>query len=549
MNKSNNNRSNKNKKMKRIFMGVILGLLVICVATLGILYMLGERYYSTHFVKNTVINDIDVSDMTIQELNERIAQYTLTVYERAADGSIVEETISGDRVGLELSSTDELNQILESQGKGQWLFQKGQTIEISDFVDYNEGTWDRFIKLLQCFSEDFVQAPTDAYVSDYDEENNTYYIIPETQGNKLKKKKAIKVLSDAIRQLEPEVNLEDYDCYEKPAILQDDEGLKTLLENLNHYVNVTITYTFGDTVEVVDGDLINQWLIRNEDNSVTLDTTYVDEFVVMLRKRYDTIFRPRTFMTSYGKEVSLSTGDYGWWMNYSQEMKELAAMIEDGMSGERTPVYYQTAAQYGSKDYGDTYIEINLTAQHLFYYEDGKLVLETDFVSGNAARGNATPDGVYALTYKERNATLTGEDYATPVSYWMPFNMHIGLHDATWRYQFGSDLYKTSGSHGCINLPYVVAQELYSRISKGIPVICYYLEGTESDSITVQTSEQIAQSVVERINEIGTVTKEREKAILHARSLYDELNAAEKKMVTNYDVLVEAEKKFEELKK
>ena len=39
--------------------------------------------------------------------------------------------------------------------------------------------------------------------------------------------------------------------------------------------------------------------------------------------------------------------------------------------------------------------------------------------------------------------------------------------------------YKTKGSHGCINMPYEKAQELYGYIEKGTPVICYHLAGTE----------------------------------------------------------------------
>ena len=122
-------------------------------------------------------------------------------------------------------------------------------------------------------------------------------------------------------------------------------------------------------------------------------------------------------------------------------------------------------------------MEINLTAQHLFYYQDGELILESDFVSGNSARGYDTPAGVYGITYKQRDATLTGETYETPVSYWMPFNGNIGMHDASWRAAFGGDIYKTNGSHGCINLPVSVAAELYGYVEKGTPVICYYLPG------------------------------------------------------------------------
>lgn len=550
MNKNNyehSNRSRRGKKSRNILLGIIIGLLAIAIIVLAGVYVAGERYYSTHFLKGTVVNDIDVSGMTIDELNQKIRLYKLTIIERTAEGDYVEETISGDEVGLQLSSTKDLSEILESQKKGNWITENGKTYQFDDFVDYDEKIWKQCMGYLQVFSDDFQQAPTDAYLSEYDVEANTYHIVPETKGNQVKKKKVMQLLSDAVRQLEPKVNLEEEESYVTPSVYSDDEQLNTLLTNKNNYVNVTITYTFGDNIEVVDGDLIHQWITVNEDNTISLDTTYVDEYVASLRKKYDSIFRSRTFVTTSGEEITISTGDYGWWMNYVQEARELAAMIHAGESGERTPVYYQTAAQYGKPDYGDTYIELNLTAQHMYYYENGKLVLESDFVSGNSSRGNATPDGVYGITYKQRNATLVGEDYETPVSYWMPFNNHIGLHDATWRYKFGGNLYKTSGSHGCINLPYKVAQELYSRISQGTPVICYYLDGTESDSVTEQTPEEIAQAVIERISEIGKVTKDSEKTLLRVRAIYEELSASEKKLVTNYDVLVSAEETFKEL--
>ena len=159
-------------------------------------------------------------------------------------------------------------------------------------------------------------------------------------------------------------------------------------------------------------------------------------------------------------------------------------MIRSGESGTREPVYSQTAASHGTNDYGDTYVEINLTAQHLFFYKDGKLLVESDFVSGNEARGWSTPSGAYPLTYKERNATLNGEGYSTPVSYWMPFNGGIGLHDAGWRSSFGGTIYKTNGSHGCINLPPSVAKIIYENISQGDPILCYELEGTEQTTTT-----------------------------------------------------------------
>ena len=544
---NNNNRKKRGSGKSHIFLGILIGLSVVAAIALIAVYAYGERFYGTHFLKDTVINDINVSGMTIDELNAKVRRYQLTVTERTSTGELVEEIITGDEIGLGLSSVDQLQQILNRQKKGKWISQNGKTYEFEDFVDYDEKYWEECMSYLKCFSEDFIVEPTNATIADYNEEIHAYEIVPETQGNLPKTDKVKELLSEAVRTLETKVNLEEQDCYESPTVYRDDKDLNTLATNLNHYVNVTITYTFGENEEVVDGDLINQWISVNDDLSISLDKTYVDEYVASLRKKYDTIFRSRSFMTSYEKEVTIATGDYGWWMNYTKEAAELAEMIEAGESGERTPVYYQTAAQYGTQDYGNTYVEINLTAQHMFYYENGKLILESDFVSGNSSKGNGTPDGVYGITYKQRNATLVGEDYETPVSYWMPFNKHIGLHDATWRHRFGSNIYKTSGSHGCINLPYKVAQELYGRISQGVPVICYFLDGTESKTETEQTAEEIARSVIERISEIGAVTKNSEKAITRARVVYEELEKNEKALVTNYDVLVAAEAAYKEL--
>lgn len=141
-----------------------------------------------------------------------------------------------------------------------------------------------------------------------------------------------------------------------------------------------------------------------------------------------------------------------------------------------------TANSHGANDYGDSYVEINLTAQHLFLYRNGLLVMETDFVSGNTSKDCGTPAGAFGITYTEKDAVLRGDDYETPVEYWMPFNGNIGMHDATWRQKFGGTIYKTGGSHGCVNLPKDAAQQIFSVVSTNYPVLVYELSGTEQSN-------------------------------------------------------------------
>lgn len=87
-----------------------------------------------------------------------------------------------------------------------------------------------------------------------------------------------------------------------------------------------------------------------------------------------------------------------------------------------------------------------------------------------------TPPGVFGLSYKTTNAVLRGAGYQTPVNYWMPFYGNYGMHDATWRSEFGGSIYIADGSHGCINLPLDMAAQIYQYVSAGFPVICYYYE-------------------------------------------------------------------------
>ena len=128
-------------------------------------------------------------------------------------------------------------------------------------------------------------------------------------------------------------------------------------------------------------------------------------------------------------------------MDNAAEAAAIISDLEGGAPVTRDLNYSMTAASHGANDYGDSYVEINLTGQHLFLYKNGSLVLETDVVTGKPDGSHETPPGVFGITYCEKNATLRGANYATPVSYWMPFNGDIGLHDATWQPAFGGSLY------------------------------------------------------------------------------------------------------------
>ena len=236
---------------------------------------------------------------------------------------------------------------------------------------------------------------------------------------------------------------------------------------------VTITYQFGDQSEVLDNDRILSWLKEQEDGSVAIDEQQAKAFVKELAEKYDTAYTTRTFHTTGGRDIQIAQGDYGWRIDQEAETKHLLELLAAKQSATCEPIYAQTAAIHAQNDWGTTYVEVSLTDQYLWLYKDGHCILESYFVSGNPTRGHATPKGIYGLTYKTRDATLSGEGYNSKVKYWMPFNRNVGLHDAPWRKTFGGQIYRNNGSHGCINLPPANAAKIYENVDKNTPVIVY----------------------------------------------------------------------------
>ncbi len=427
----------------------------------------------SRFASGTELGGKDVSDMTVQELKRDINNYTLKVVYRDDNGESLEEVIFGKDFGIYVEE-DKARELLEEQGVLEYLSGQGKKYQTGDWFRYDEERLAKAVKKLSCFDASRFEVPRNAYISTYDEKEG-YQIVEETKGNIIDESKAYQIIVDAVSNMEEKVDLSEKDCYQEAEITAENKALNRTLKQMNTYAGAKITYRFGQEKEVVDGKLISKWIRVNKNGNVVLKKKKIEEYVANLRKKYDTIFKSRKFKTSYGKTITISGGDYGWWMNSSKEEKKLTQLIQAGKKVERTPEYYQTAQSYGKKDYGNSYVEINLTTQHVFLYDKGKKILETDCVTGNSARGYDTPAGAYSVTYTERNATLKGENYATPVKYWMPFNRNIGMHDADWRSSFGGEIYKYNGSHGCVNLPPDKAAIIFKYVKKGTPVFCYKL--------------------------------------------------------------------------
>lgn len=459
--------SKEKKSHKKIWIGIGVGIGIILAVYLALSF-----YFSTRFYFNTTMNGFNVTGKTAAQVDEEMQQnaatHTLTLKERGGKT----ETIAADQVNMRYISDGKISQMLNDQNAFAWpmsLVPSGHQ-ELEATFSYDDAQLTNALNQLQAVSGAEVVKVANAYPKF----NGTGYVIePEVNGNELDPAKLKEAVKNAILSGDTELDLESAGCYKTPSFTKDSSKVKAAMDTMNKYLNATVTYTFGDATEVLDKNTINTWLAVDGNMDVQFNQDLMTTYVANLSDKYDTYGITRSFQTSGGGSVSIAGGDYGWLIDQDEEVAALIPIIQAGQPVTREPVYAKTAASHNSPDYGNTYVEISLGGQYMWFYKNGGLVVGTPVVTGSLSGGFATPSGVYDLDYKAMNVTLKGEGYASPVTFWMPYGGDIGIHDASWRTDFGGSIYVNSGSHGCVNTPYAAAQAIYNGIEDGTPVIVY----------------------------------------------------------------------------
>jgi hypothetical protein len=227
--------------------------------------------------------------------------------------------------------------------------------------------------------------------------------------------------------------------------------------------------------------LIN-WITRQDNGYYYLDDTTIHDncakFVAEIAAQVDERHNSIPFPSTNSGTINLSCAEYGHVIDQPGETEALFKELKDCTSEEKEPLY--SLNKNVDSRFGGTYVEADLSNQHVYYYENGQLILDTPCVSGTKYDSSRhTVLGLYSIYYKQRNRTLQGPmvngvpSYTSFVNFWMPFYKGYGLHDASWRGSFGGTIYYSSGSHGCINLPYNAAATLYEHTEVGTPVIVF----------------------------------------------------------------------------
>ncbi len=464
----------KTAKICAIVVGALLLLSVAAYIALGF-------YYNPFYTYGTWINGIYCTGLDAATVNQKLIDseqdFVLTIQE--ADGK--KEQIEGKSIGYSLDYSEALFGIKKRQNPFNWGYYVFYPLQekITPKVSYDDNLLQEQIEQLQCYH---LEEQNQKLTPQIKKKGSLYQLIDE-RTEIIDQDKTIKIIRDAVLSGKRVVSLTDSNCYIPFEMSEQDKRIYELWKQIDRIQNSKIVYQDAALELTLDGTEAIKWLQMDEQGdfildhgSPVLDREQIEKYTEKIAAKFDSNGNVRTWIRNDGKVVTIHSKGKGYRVDCEAEAAEILSTITTGNKRTRLPIYAVKGEPREAIDMGDTYIEIDMTAQKLYYYKNKQQVFESDIVTGNVSRRHSTPEAVCEIYYMQKNRTLHGADYESFVYYWMAVKGHIGIHDATWRDEFGGDIYKTAGSHGCINIPKKKAAELYQIVEVGTPVIMYYLD-------------------------------------------------------------------------
>ena len=434
----------------------------------------------THFKKGTYYLGVDISGLTLEKANEKLAKaidgYTVTIKERGGK----EEVLTAEQMGISYRENDSLAGILKEADKGK-------TINQPYTVWCDMGKLEKAIDALDCMQEASMTDPTDPYIEEKDGE---LVVVPGTEGTRINRS----ALQETLRSV---VDVPDTDevngsakattlasdtldyvldltkggvYYVSSGSIKDAEDLEALAEKWNKVKDVELTCSFGDAQEAVRVGDVFDW----DEDSVYANSNKVWALVSGWSKKYNTYGKPFDFKTHSGTMETVRAYGYGWELDIDATSDILFEEFQKGESKEVEPVFKHKAYGWENNGLSGSYIEVSIAEQKTWVYDNGKCVFEADVTTGAPTILQQTQTGCYALGETEKDASLSSiatQGNEGTVDYYIPFNGEQGFHDAPWRSDFGGDIYQTNGTHGCINMSTSDMAAFVKVTSKGMPVV------------------------------------------------------------------------------
>ena len=466
-------------------------------------------YYCNRWDPYTEICDVDVSGNTLEQsketLQKHIDNYVLHI-EGRNDGTL---EICGKDIDLTVEFEKELEALYkEKEQKFHFLHWGKKTYAKAVNAQFDEN---KLVNILQkselvCGSDNYkIEKPKSAKIV-YSEEKNSAIIQKEQLGNTIILSELQKVVKEQIVQMEDTLKLtakKNENVYKKPSRYSNDEKLVNAIEKYNDYLLNSIVWDMGeDTTESITPENIKNWLSVNKDGKVKINEEKLNLWVETFCLKYKTQGTTRKFVTHDNRTINISEGDYGWRLDYKKTCKQALksirynnekadkdAYIKDPSEENRLkltknlePIYSNTAYKRDyvnfSEDWDtENYSEVDIGNQMVYVYQKGKMVYSCVCVTGLLSDPErATKTGCYYIKDKKEEYTLVGSDYETPTKYWVRI-MWTGtgyhyLARSDWS-RWTPEIYKTRGSHGCINLQLEDAEKIFNLVHMGDAVFIH----------------------------------------------------------------------------
>ncbi len=462
-----------------VLKGTGLGLFIILLSLIG-MYLGLAYYYADGFSYNTWINGVYCTGKSVNEVNDELLKQFDYEGLTIIDGDGKSYTILPEEVSLSFDFNESLNIYLERQNPYLWidnLMGNAGEKTLEPVMKYDEAAFAEKVGGFAFFREGMREKG----IVEIRKGEQGYYLV-DGCSHILNEEKAKTLIREAFEGGEDQLDLALAGCYEDLPMTEEMRQNLEIWEKIEGYQDCGIVYQFGEESVPVDGSVVCNFILMDEEGNFVLDEggnlctdeEKVYEFVDQLSDEYDTVGKVRQFQATRGDVVTVEGGIYGNQIDRDAEKEYLLQAFLEGRREVHEPAYLQMARNQGKDDIGDTYIEVDMTNQMMYYYENGELKIETPVVTGNTSLRRGTPTGTNYVYNKQRNRVLRGADYESPVKYWIPVKGAIGIHDASWRSTYGGEIYKTNGSHGCINTPLDKVSELYDMVEIGTPCIMFY---------------------------------------------------------------------------
>lgn len=441
----------------------VLQFIGIFFVALTVLTITAFHFANTHFRVGTSIQGVDCSFLTVEQAKQKIDE-EMKNQSVTFDFLRNSYTATYGQFEVTVNGTSELEEIMQHQyiAPKEEYFLTDKNLNEEKVVSYLRG--------MPELREENMIKPQNASLMWNGER---MVIVPEVEGHWIEFDEACDFVIDFLKEGEKPNHTLDMESlmYCLPDIRSNNIELIKQQQEVNSILNTTINFHLADgSVYTLDGNTMKNWVVEEKGiYSVDIEGN-LPTFIANLKNAIKNANEYIQFYATGVGYVQVPSMEAKIPILDEEKQEEwIISQLGNSEEINTKPIYSRSPVN----EQLNSWVEVDITRQKVFMYVDGECILETDCVTGTDGV-HSTPTGVFFLNNKVTDTILTdNKTYASWVMYWMPFYFGYGFHDASWRDEFGGDIYKTSGSHGCINLPHDAAEIMFQNINYDMPIFIY----------------------------------------------------------------------------